>query len=108
VKELLGDDTFNKPENIVAVVKKEYPEKYALIKKDFADFRFKLILNQLRKQDNLILGEQICKIIKNIWESMLNSPAISLTTNMFTTPSASACVSWTVIPTREPLMICAF
>lgn len=63
-KEHWGDDSFKKPENIVSVVKKEYPEKYALIKKDFADFRFKLILNQLRKQDNIMLGEQICKIIK--------------------------------------------
>jgi flagellar biosynthesis protein FlhG len=64
VKEHLGDDSFNKPENIVSIVKKEYPEKYALLKKDFSDFRFKLILNQLRKQDNTALGEQICKIIK--------------------------------------------
>ena len=64
VKEHLGDDAFNKPENIVLVVRKEYPEKFMLIKKDFNSFRFKLILNQLRKQDNTALGEQICKIIK--------------------------------------------
>lgn len=64
VKEVLGDDSFNKPEQIVSVVKKEFPEKYQLIKKDFTSFRFKLILNQLRKQDNPALGEQICKIIK--------------------------------------------
>ncbi len=35
-----------------------------MIRKDFNSFRFKLILNQLRKQDNTVLGEQICKIIK--------------------------------------------
>jgi flagellar biosynthesis protein FlhG len=64
VREYLGDDSLKKPEHIVSIVKKEYPDKYALIKKDFSSFRFKLILNQLRKQDNTSLGEQICKIIK--------------------------------------------
>jgi flagellar biosynthesis protein FlhG len=64
VREHLGDDSFYKPEHIVSVVKKYFPEKYELIKKDFSFFRFKLILNQLRKQDNALLGEQICKVIK--------------------------------------------
>ncbi|MCE5212959.1 MAG: AAA family ATPase [Deltaproteobacteria bacterium] len=64
VREHLGGDSFNKPEHIVTVIKKEFPDKYELIKKDFRDFKFKLILNQLRKQDNTALGEQICKIIK--------------------------------------------
>ncbi|HUN54042.1 MAG TPA: AAA family ATPase [Smithella sp.] len=58
------DGSLNKPEHIISVVKKELPEKYMLIKKDFNSFRFKLILNQLRKQDNPALGEQICKMIK--------------------------------------------
>ena len=64
VREQLGDDSFYKPEHIVSVVKKYFPKKYELIKKDFSFFRFKLILNQLRKQDNTLLGEQICKVIK--------------------------------------------
>jgi flagellar biosynthesis protein FlhG len=64
VRHQLDDNSYNKPERIIAVVKKEHPEKYMLIKKDFSSFCFKLILNQLRKQDNTDLGEQICKIIK--------------------------------------------
>jgi flagellar biosynthesis protein FlhG len=64
IKEHLGNDSFNKPENIVSIIRKEFPEKFALIKKDFNSFHFKLILNQLRKQDNVELGSQICKIIK--------------------------------------------
>jgi flagellar biosynthesis protein FlhG len=64
VRERLGNDSWNKPENIVSVIRGEFPEKFALIKKDFNAFHFKLILNQLRKQDNTALGEQICKIIK--------------------------------------------
>ena len=59
-----GDGSFNKPEHIISIVKKEYPEKYTLLKKDLNSFYFKLILNQLRKQDNTDLGTQICKIIK--------------------------------------------
>ena len=59
-----GDGSFNKPEHIISIVKKEYPEKYTLLKKDLNSFSFKLILNQLRKQDNTDLGTQICKIIK--------------------------------------------
>ena len=52
-----GDGSLNKPEHIISVVKKEHPEKYMLIKKDFNSFKFKLILNQLRKQDNPALGD---------------------------------------------------
>jgi flagellar biosynthesis protein FlhG len=59
-----GESSFNKPEHLVSVVRKEYPDKYALLKKDFSSFSFKLILNQLRKQDNPALGEQVCRIIK--------------------------------------------
>lgn len=64
VKDLMGNESFHQPENIVSVVRKEYPEKYILIKRDLDSFCFKLVLNQLRKQDNAALGEQICKIIK--------------------------------------------
>ncbi len=64
VQELSGNDSFHQPENIVSVVRKEYPGKYSLIKKDLDAFCFKLVLNQVRKQDNAALGEQICKIIR--------------------------------------------
>ena len=64
VQELSGNDSFHQPENIVSVVRKEYPGKYSLIEKDLDAFCFKLVLNQVRKQDNAALGEQICKIIR--------------------------------------------
>jgi len=92
VREHLGGDSFNKPEHIVTVIKKEFPDKYELIKKDFRDFKFKLILNQLRKQDNTALGEQICKSSKSIWDSTSSSPATSPMMSTFTTPSASGFV----------------
>jgi flagellar biosynthesis protein FlhG len=64
VRRKYGDDSFNKPECIIAVVKKYHSEKYLQLEKDFNSFKFKLILNQLRKQDNIALGSQICKIIE--------------------------------------------
>jgi len=63
-----------------------------LIKKDFNSFSFKLILNQLHKQDNVALGSQICNIIKKHLGLHVILPATYLTMNMFTTPSVSGCV----------------
>lgn len=59
-----GDDALNKPEFMLKVVEKIYPQTYAQLENDLRALRFKLILNQLRKQDNPALGQQICKIIE--------------------------------------------
>ena len=64
VRRKFGDDSFNKPECIISVVKKYHSEKYLQLENDFNSFKFKLIINQLRKQDNIALGSQICKIIE--------------------------------------------
>jgi flagellar biosynthesis protein FlhG len=58
-----GEGAFNKPDCIMEVIKKEYPEKGQLLENDFSSFKFKLVLNQLRKHDNIALGSQICKIV---------------------------------------------
>jgi flagellar biosynthesis protein FlhG len=59
-----GDGSFNKPECIMQVIRKMHPEKCVQLENDFNSFRFKLVLNQLRKNDNAALGSQICKIIE--------------------------------------------
>jgi MinD-like ATPase involved in chromosome partitioning or flagellar assembly len=41
-----------------------HPETGMKLDKDFNTYRFRLILNQLRKQDNAALGSQICKLIE--------------------------------------------
>ena len=64
VRRKFGDDSFNKPECIISVVKKYHSEKYQQLENDLNSFKFKLIINQLRKQDNIALGSQICKIIE--------------------------------------------
>lgn len=64
VKQHFDEISFSKPERIVSVIRKDFPEKYQLIKKDFDTFCFKLVINQMHKQDNIALGPQICKLIK--------------------------------------------
>jgi flagellar biosynthesis protein FlhG len=59
-----GDGSFNKPECMMQVVKKNHPDIGMQLANDFAGYRFKLILNQLRKQDNAALGGQICRLIE--------------------------------------------
>jgi flagellar biosynthesis protein FlhG len=59
-----GDNSFYKPECMMQLVKKMHPEIGIKLDNDFNAYRFKLILNQLRKQDNTILGSHICKLIE--------------------------------------------
>ena len=59
-----GNDAFNKPECMMQIIKKMHPETGMKLDKDFNTYRFRLILNQLRKQDNAALGSQICKLIE--------------------------------------------
>jgi len=59
-----GEGSFNNPDCIMEVIKEAHPEKNLLLENDFNSFKFKLVLNQLRKHDNIALGSQICKIIE--------------------------------------------
>jgi flagellar biosynthesis protein FlhG len=59
-----GDDSINKPHCMMQVVQRLHPEIYIQLENTVNSFRFKLILNQLRKQDNITIGTQICQIIE--------------------------------------------
>jgi flagellar biosynthesis protein FlhG len=61
---LCGEGSLNKTECLMRTVRELHPEKGRALESDFNSFKFKLILNQLRKQDNNMLGSQICKIIE--------------------------------------------
>jgi flagellar biosynthesis protein FlhG len=63
-EKIFGDGAINKPECMRQTVKRIYPEIGSKLESDFSSYRFKLILNQLRKQDNAGLGGQICKLIE--------------------------------------------
>jgi flagellar biosynthesis protein FlhG len=62
--QIFGNDAFNKPECVMQAVNKMHPETGRKLENDFRTYRFRLILNQLRRQDNGALGSQICKIIE--------------------------------------------
>ena len=61
---LFGNDAYNRPECMMQIVKKIYPETGIKLDDDFTTYKFKLIVNQLHKQDNAALGPQICKLIE--------------------------------------------
>ncbi|MEI7636624.1 MAG: AAA family ATPase [Syntrophus sp. (in: bacteria)] len=56
--------TISNPEILLYVVKELDPGKGDIVEKALRTLDFKLILNQLRKQDNPNTGELICKIIE--------------------------------------------
>ena len=58
------DATINKPEVLLRVLKEMDPEKAGMIEKSLQAFQFRLVINQLRKQDNPTLGSLICQIIE--------------------------------------------
>ena len=54
----------NNPEYLLSVIKELEPEKGKIVEQALRAFQFKLVLNQLRKQDNPQLGALICRIIE--------------------------------------------
>ncbi len=58
------DAIINKPEYLLDTLKEMDPEQGRMIERILQAFQFKLVLNQLRKQDNPKIGILICKIIE--------------------------------------------
>jgi flagellar biosynthesis protein FlhG len=54
----------NNPEFFLDILKEIDPEKGRMIERILQGFQFKLVLNQVRKQDNSKIGFLICKIIE--------------------------------------------
>ena len=61
---MFGDGAFNKPQCIMQMVRKMHPDIARMLDNDFSTYRFKLIINQLRKQDNAALGPHVCKLME--------------------------------------------
>jgi len=59
-----GAGSLNKPEYMVRVIEETHPEISRQLQGEFDAFRFKLIINQVRKHDNAALGTQMCKMIE--------------------------------------------
>ena len=56
--------TINNPEYLLDLLKEIDPEKGRMVERILQAFQFKLVLNQLRKQDNSKIGTLICKIVE--------------------------------------------
>lgn len=56
--------TVSNPDILLHVVKKLNPKKGDMVEKALQTLHFKLIINQLRRQDNQNIGELICRIIQ--------------------------------------------
>jgi MinD-like ATPase involved in chromosome partitioning or flagellar assembly len=54
----------NNPEYLLSVIRELEPENGKIVEQALRAFQFKLVLNQLRKQDNPKLGALICRIIE--------------------------------------------
>ncbi len=61
---LFGDGAVNKPDCMMKTIGATCPEKFGQLHEDFSAFRFKLIINQVRRHDNAALGLQICRMIE--------------------------------------------
>jgi flagellar biosynthesis protein FlhG len=59
-----GGGAVNKPECVMQVIARMHPDAYVTLMDDFDAFRFKLVINQMRKHDNAALGMQICKMVE--------------------------------------------
>jgi flagellar biosynthesis protein FlhG len=59
-----GDGSIHKPNCMMQVVARLHPEIYLQLEDTINPLKFKLVLNQLRKQDNVAIGAQICQIIE--------------------------------------------
>lgn len=58
------DATVNNPEILLEIIKEMDPEQGEQLEAALRSFRFQLIVNQVRRQDNPNLGALICKIIE--------------------------------------------
>jgi flagellar biosynthesis protein FlhG len=59
-----GEGSYNKPDCLMKVIARMNPEKYMQLKNEFSAFRFKLIINQVRKHDNISLGLQMSRMVE--------------------------------------------
>ena len=59
-----GEGSYNKPDCLMKVIARTDPEKYVQLKNEFSAFRFKLIINQVRKHDNISLGLQMSRMVE--------------------------------------------
>lgn len=64
VENKFGSAALNNPDCMMQVVARMNPNMHETLLDDLNGFRFKLVINQMRKHDNAALGLQICKMVE--------------------------------------------
>lgn len=64
VEGTFGGSAVNKPDCMMQIIARMHPDIYGKLLDDFNSYRFKLIINQMRKHDNAALGLQICRMVE--------------------------------------------
>ncbi|MHB8138611.1 MAG: nucleotide-binding protein [Smithellaceae bacterium] len=59
-----GDGSLNRPESLMKVIAQTDSAKYIQLQDEFSAFRFKLIINQMRKHDSAALGLQMSRMVE--------------------------------------------
>jgi len=59
-----GDGSLNRPESMMKVIAQTDSAKYIQLQDEFSAFRFKLIINQMRKHDSAALGLQMSRMVE--------------------------------------------
>lgn len=64
VERQFGDGSLNRPESMMKVIAQTDSAKYIQLQDEFSAFRFKLIINQMRKHDSAALGLQMSRMVE--------------------------------------------
>jgi len=59
-----GQGATNRPDTMMNALEAMHPQRYEKLQDELRSFRFKLIVNQLRRYDNASLGTQISKMVE--------------------------------------------
>lgn len=63
-EERFGGDALGRPDLVMKIIAESFPEQFAKLQKEMDAFRFQLVVNQMRKHDNALLGLQMSKVVE--------------------------------------------
>jgi flagellar biosynthesis protein FlhG len=64
IENRFGEGAANRPDTIMNAVALLHPDRYEKLQDELASFRFKLVINQMRRYDNASLGPQISRMVE--------------------------------------------
>lgn len=64
IESKFGQGGSNRPDTMMNVLASLYPDRYEKLQDELGSFRFKLVINQMRRYDNTSLGSQISRMVE--------------------------------------------